>query len=520
MSAQGHPAHQIPIIPSDLLERPITLRSGLGSVHDQAATKSDVAQELYDQGLACLHDFLWIDAARSFHQAARLDPQLALAFVGLSYAYTEVNQPAAARRALERARSLAGHMNEHDRRHLDVRERQLAAIEAPQDAARLAAYRQALDTALATYSLDAELWLLRGMAESPDPSDRGQGSPATAIRFYERALMLVPNHFAAHHYLTHANENSGRTAQALDHGGAYAKWAPNVPHARHMYGHALRRMGRIEEAIAEFEAADRLDRAYVKFERIPLEYDWHYEHNLGLLALSYQYSGQIKKAEPLLKTAFALPTANLAQAVNKREYPQFLRSRARADEALAAAQTLITHPNLVVQATGHIEAGYARLAKRQFAEAAAASNAALAALKRAREGQGLAAIQLQGLQGEFLLRTGQPAKGGAMLDAMVKKARAAQGPDDWSQTLFTIESVARAAREVGDWELAGRMAQQMLEHDPAYAGTHHALALAADHRGDRRAAAAAFALAEKHWQKADPDLAELAAVRAWRKKNL
>ena len=35
---------------------------------------------------------------------------------------------------------------------------------------------------------DAEFWLLRGNAESPDPADRGQGSVASAIRFYQNLL--------------------------------------------------------------------------------------------------------------------------------------------------------------------------------------------------------------------------------------------------------------------------------------------------------------------------------------------
>ena len=37
-----------------------------------------------------------------------------------------------------------------------------------------------------------------------------------------------------------------------------------------------------------------------------------------------------------------------------------------------------------------------------------------------------------------------------MLEEVVrKKLRAAPGPDAWTQTLFTIEAIARAAREVG-----------------------------------------------------------------------
>ena len=98
-----------------------------------------------------------------------------------------------------------------------------------------------------------------------------------------------------------------------------------MPHAVHMHGHELRRLGRINEAIARFEAADKLQRDYLAREKIAAEFDWHHAHNLDLLAASYQYTGQMKKAETLLKQSFNLPTNLLVQAVNKREWPAFLR---------------------------------------------------------------------------------------------------------------------------------------------------------------------------------------------------
>ena len=79
----------------------MTIRTGIGAVHDDAATKNAEAQRFYDQGLAYLHNYVWIEAARSFHQALRLDPQLALAHVGLSYAYIELNKTAQARQAID-----------------------------------------------------------------------------------------------------------------------------------------------------------------------------------------------------------------------------------------------------------------------------------------------------------------------------------------------------------------------------------------------------------------------------------
>jgi hypothetical protein len=221
----------------------------------------------------------------------------------------------------------------------------------------------------------------------------------------------------------------------------------------------------------------------------------------------------MRKAEALLKQSFNLPTNLLVQAVNKREWPAFLLSRHRHAEALSAAQQLLAHPSLVVQATGHIEAGFAQLAMTRPADGATSSNAALKALRSAQAGQGLAAIALEALQGEFLLRTAQRDKGRQVMERAAQKWRSLPGPDAWTQSLFRIEALARAAREVGDWTLAARLAQMMLEHDPNYGGTHFALGMVSHHNGGTSAATLAeFALAEKAWANADKDLAELKAM--------
>ena len=107
-----------------------------------------------------------------------------------------------------------------------------------------------------------------------------------------------------------------------------------------MDGHNLRRAGRIDEAIAEFAAADALETAYFAAERIPVEYDWHYQHNLDLLATSYQYIGRMVEAEALMKRSFAIPSSLVVQEFNKREWPVFLLARGRGKEALAAATTM------------------------------------------------------------------------------------------------------------------------------------------------------------------------------------
>src|SRR5688572_28898242 len=96
-SAQDtHAAHTSVVVPMELLARPVMVRSGIGSVHHPVTTSSPQAQRFYDQGLAYLHNFAWIEAARAFNEALRLDSRLALAYVGLSIAYVELSQPAAA----------------------------------------------------------------------------------------------------------------------------------------------------------------------------------------------------------------------------------------------------------------------------------------------------------------------------------------------------------------------------------------------------------------------------------------
>jgi tetratricopeptide (TPR) repeat protein len=517
-AAHSHVFPQGPPPASDDLlaasRRPVPIRSGIGTAHDAMTSKSPEARAFYDQGLAYLHSYWWLEAARSFNQALTLDPSLPLAHVGLSVAYAELNEPAAARESLARAKTLAAAATDHDRVHVELRSMQSAAEEAGSwDPAALTRYREAIDRAVTSFPADEELLLLRGLAESQDPAERGQGSPASSIPFYEKARALDAAHFAAHHYLTHAYENSGRINEALTEGATYAKMAPGVAHARHMYGHDLRRAGRIGDAIAEFEKADALETAYFKAERIPVAYDWHYQHNVDLLATSYQYVGRMAKAESLLKTSFAIPSNSVEQEFNKREYPVFLLARGRNRDALAAAATMATQPSPIVSAAGHVMVGRARLVLGEYQAAAEEANIALRQMRASPLGAGIVATALQQLQGEFFLRTGQRDKGRAALEDVAKKVRAAPGPDAWTQALFTLESIARAAREVGDWDLAGWSAAQMLEHDPNYAGTHLAIGLVAQHKGDRTAARAAFDRAKQYWKGADEELPELDVIR-------
>src|ERR1700757_4899051 len=105
-------------VPEEILSRSVSLRSGIGVMHQKVSTSSSEAQAFYDQGLAYLHSYVWIEAARSFNQALRIDPKLGMAHLGLTIAYVELNAAPAAREALQRARAFA--VSDHDKRHVEA----------------------------------------------------------------------------------------------------------------------------------------------------------------------------------------------------------------------------------------------------------------------------------------------------------------------------------------------------------------------------------------------------------------
>lgn len=501
-------------IPLELLNKPLTLRQGVGNVNDTVTTASKEAQSYYNQGIAYLHSYVWIEAARSFNQALRLDAKFAMAYAGLCRAYTGLNLSAPARQALEKAQTFAATITPRERRRILIHFKQLDALADVFNSEKQLAYKKALDDALIADADDVELLLLRGNAEEGNPAaGRGQRGMEGALVFYQKALALSPNHLGAHHYLTHTYENLGRIEEALKHGEMCAKLAPAVPHEIHMYGHNLRRVGRIKEAIAQFEKADAVQRAYFKSENIPAEYDWHYQHNLDLLSTSYQYQGQMKKAEEIMRQAFNIPSLIEAESYNRKAWLAFLIARGRPDEALEAATTLKKSKWEIVRAIGFIMASHALMSQNKLPEASNEAKAALNELQLAGRKASFVATDMTVLQGEFFLRTGQGEKGRLLLKQAMTKLRAERGPDNWTQTLFQLEDIAKTAREINDWDLAAYTTMQLQEHDANYAGTHFALALLAEQKSDQATAMAEFKLAEKLWSDADKDLPELLQIK-------
>jgi tetratricopeptide (TPR) repeat protein len=507
-------------VPREILERPVTLRTGIGNSHDPVTTASTEAQAFYDQGVDYLHSYVWVEAARSFRQALRHDPDLALAWVGLSRAFTGLDDPAAARDANAKAQERAPKASAREQRRVAVRATQLEALDDLGSVSKHLAYKKVLDDALAIDITDAELWCLRGNAEESSAAGRGQRGGAASVAFYRQALAVFPDHFAAHHYLIHSYETINQIDLALKHGAVYAGLASQIPHAHHMYGHDLRRVGRVEDAIAAFTRADELEKAYYLAENVPASIDWHHPHNLDLLGGCYQHQGRLKTADRYLLEAVAFPAVTDYLEFNRKGRVNLMLSAHRNDEALAAARELTEGKWPATRVAGHALAGQALLATGRLPEAEAELRTAQSQLDAMVDEPGprmrrsAVSPYVDALRGEVLLRRGQLAEARPILEEVQKRIRAVPGPDAWTDALFRLEGIGRAAHEAGDFELLEYTALQMKDHDPAYAGTRYALALVAEHKGDRAMARREFAAALGYWQKADPELPELRVARA------
>ena len=220
-----------------------------------------------------------------------------------------------------------------------------------------------------------------------------------------------------------------------------------------------------------------------------------------------------------MREAASLAPVDAYRAFAQRELPSFLIHRARYAEALEEARTLTRTKYPSSRTVGHVLMGLALTGLGRIEAAGKELEAARRELEEVPTvAPGVAPRRSQvepwvdSLRGELLLRTGKTEDGRVVFMDVQRALRAIPGPDAWTQTLFRLESMARSAMETGDWDLAEHTARQMLDHDPAYGGSHLAMALVLRHKGDAAGVSREIDAARRYWHDADPDLPELIRI--------
>ena len=466
-------------VDSAFLEKPTTLQEGIGRLSQKVTTRFREAQAFYDQGLAYLESYVFLEAARSFHQALRIDPQCAMAWMGLARAQVGLERPASAQAAMKKAEAMASSATDKEQRFIALRKEQMAAVAAKtpeEESRRHDAYKRSLDDALAKFPDDAELWILRGNAEEPGPWGRGQFGGQTSIPFYQAALERVPGHFGAEHFLVHSYENIGQPAKAAEFAKLYAAACPRIAHAQHMYGHVLPRLGRWEEALAQFEKADAIEERYARDEHLRPGDDWHHAHNLQLLGYTYLRLGRVADAEKTFRRLAATPIRDPLREWQHASLAEFLLLTGRPVEALTEARR-VERGGASARVAGAAVAAEALLALGQLPEARQAAGRAQQAHEAKSTLSSQDALRFEGtvgafdaqVQGELALSGPDPSSGEKALRDLADSLAANAHFDAWGEGLFRIERMAQTAQRAGRLHLARELRERQRRIDPEFA---------------------------------------------------
>lgn len=298
------------------------LLKGLGE-HDHAVTtQSDRAQVFFDQGLRLAYVFNHREADRAFREAARLDPECAMAYWGRALVNgPNLNLPmdeAAGRVAyasIQKALELKPKVSIKERDFIEALATRYASDPGAARGPLNRAYVAAMKKLAQKYPQDEEASTLYGAALmniSPWDYWRNDGRPyertREAMEVFKSVLHTNPKHPGAHHYYIHVVE-AHHPEWALPSARALEGLMPGAGHIVHMPSHIYMRTGRYEEAYQANLRAIAADESYITQCRAqgiyPLAY---YPHNLHFLWYASTEQGRSKEAvEAARKVASKIP---------------------------------------------------------------------------------------------------------------------------------------------------------------------------------------------------------------------
>jgi tetratricopeptide (TPR) repeat protein len=320
------------------------LFDNLGTWHRQITTKAPQAQRYFDQGLRLIYAFNHEEAIRSFEEAARLDPDAAMAYWGIAYALgpninapMDRNQEGRAAGAVEQARRRGPQVSPRERAYIEALAKRYSTApdadrhaldQAYADAMRQVYQDDPADTDGATMYAEA----LMDLRPWDYWTEDGQPRPGTMdlVNVLETVLKKHPDHPGACHYYIHAVE-AWQPQRALACAERLPGLAPGAGHLVHMPSHIYIRLGMYDKAAERNVHAASVDRHYLEGRTLPGPYPvGYYPHNIHFLWAAQTMQGRsadaMKTARDLMKVVsldvvrqvpemeFHVPTPVLAMA--------------------------------------------------------------------------------------------------------------------------------------------------------------------------------------------------------------
>ncbi|HSA91745.1 MAG TPA: hypothetical protein VLE48_01945 [Terriglobales bacterium] len=286
------------------------------------STQSAMAQRYFDQGLRLVYAFNHAEAIRSFREAQKHDPKLAMAWWGEALALGpnindagDADRNHIAHQAVEKARSLAAGATESERAFIGALAVRYSADKDADQKALNQKYAEAMARVAARYPEDADALVLYAAALMETMpwnywTKDGKPHPGTedAIRAIENALAKHPEHAGANHYHIHIVEATDPD-RAIPSAERLATLAPEAGHLVHMPGHIWIRVGRYDEADMANERGILADEAYfARTDAKGLYFVGYYPHNIHFLNWATLFEGRSQRAlSSARKAATTLP---------------------------------------------------------------------------------------------------------------------------------------------------------------------------------------------------------------------
>ena len=291
---------------------PAQLLEGLGNHVHPIDTKSELAQQFFNQGIALIFGFNHDEAARQFAKAAELDPQSPMPHWGIALALgPNYNLPPIADReekawkAIETAIKLSRNSAPNERAYVDALAKRYSK-DPSEDRAKLAiAYKDAMKQIMTDYPDDldaATLYAEAMMNLRPWALWTNDGKPAEdtleILSVLESVLKRDPNHPGANHYYIHAVEASRNPERGLPSAMRLGALMPGAGHIVHMPSHIFLRVGDFEASADVNKTASVVDRRYI--EKTGGEKSFYslmyYSHNLHFVSYVRMMQGKFDES--------------------------------------------------------------------------------------------------------------------------------------------------------------------------------------------------------------------------------
>tara|TARA_R110000868_G_scaffold383578_13_gene650818 strand:- start:38916 stop:40580 length:1665 start_codon:yes stop_codon:yes gene_type:complete len=288
------------------------LFQGMG-VHNFDISSTDKLVNIYfNQAIALTYGFNHLEAARSYEQIVKIDPNSAISYWGQALvlgpnlnATMESASVSSAFDHIQKAKSLKNYASQKEKDLIDALAKRYSEDETLTDRTKLdQAYADAMRKVAAKYPNDPNVRTLFAealMVIHAWDFWQGNGHPKEwtpeILEVLETGLKDYPKHTGLIHYYIHAVEASKTPGRALEYAKTMEDLVPGSGHLVHMPSHIYIRTGKYQEGVAANERAILVDNNYIAQCRqqgiYPLAYVPHNRHFLWAMAT---LQGNSKKA--------------------------------------------------------------------------------------------------------------------------------------------------------------------------------------------------------------------------------